>query len=107
MKEHYGKNHLSQVYHVPVPLYYHQFLNRILSLHLPFLDHLQRFVRIIIEESQSQGGSRFQCPKEKRKEIIENVAETYYKESNPVVFDTNRGWTYLTLCSLIYIQIQK
>jgi sulfotransferase len=57
---------------------------------------LARFIRIIVEESQSQGGYRFQCPPEKRKEIVANVADTYYKDSNPVVFDTNRGWTYLT-----------
>lgn len=57
---------------------------------------LARFTRAIIEESQSQGGYRFQCPAEKRKELIHAVAETYYKDSKETVFDTNRGWTYLT-----------
>lgn len=57
---------------------------------------LARFTRAIIEESQSQGGYRFQCPPEKRKQLITNVFDTYYDQSNPVVFDTNRGWTYMT-----------
>jgi len=57
---------------------------------------LARFYRAIIEESQSQGGYRFQCPAEKRKELIHSITETYYKDSTPTVFDTNRGWTYLT-----------
>ena len=57
---------------------------------------LARFTRAIIEESQSQGGYRFQCPAEKRKELIHSVADTYYKDSKETVFDTNRGWTYLT-----------
>lgn len=57
---------------------------------------LARFTRAIIEESQSQGGYRFQCPGEKRKELILNLADTYYNQSNDVVFDNNRGWTYLT-----------
>ena len=55
-----------------------------------------RFTRAIIEESQSQGGYRFQCPADKRKELIHNVVDTFYKGSNPTVFDTNRGWTYMT-----------
>lgn len=57
---------------------------------------LARFTRAIIQESQSQGGYRFQCPTEKRKELIHSITDTYYKDSKPVVFDTNRGWTYLT-----------
>ena len=57
---------------------------------------LARFARAIIEESQSQGGYRFQCPPELRKDIVKNIASTYYANSKPVVFDTNRGWTYLT-----------
>jgi sulfotransferase len=57
---------------------------------------LARFTRAIIDESQSQGGYRFQCPAEKRKELIHSVADTYYKDSSEVVFDTNRGWTYMT-----------
>lgn len=57
---------------------------------------LARFTRAVIEESQSQGGYRFQCDAEKRKDIIHSIADTYYKDSKPVVFDTNRGWTYFT-----------
>ncbi len=64
-----------------------------------------RFTRAIIEESQSQGGYRFQCPAEKRKELIHNVISTYYNTSNEVAFDTNRGWTYLLpLLSDLYPQ---
>jgi sulfotransferase len=57
---------------------------------------LARFTRAIIQESQSQGGYRFQCPAEMRKKLIHNLTETFYHDSPDTVFDTNRGWTYLT-----------
>ena len=57
---------------------------------------LARFFRAIRDESQSQGGYRFQCPPEKRKDLMLSCADTYYKDSAETVFDTNRGWTYLT-----------
>jgi sulfotransferase len=53
-------------------------------------------VRAIINEAQAQGGYRIQCPEQKRRKLIRNLLETYYEDSNPVVFDTNRGWTLLT-----------
>jgi sulfotransferase len=57
---------------------------------------MARFTRSIIQESQSQGGYRFQCPATMRKELIHSIFDTYYNTSNPTVFDTNRGWTYLS-----------
>jgi len=57
---------------------------------------LARFFRAIRDESQSQGGYRFQCPPEKRKDLMKSCADTYYSDSKETVFDTNRGWTYLT-----------
>lgn len=58
---------------------------------------LARFTRAVIQESSSQGGYRFQCPEDKRKDIIRNMFGTYY--NNPekeVIFDTNRGWNLMT-----------
>lgn len=57
---------------------------------------LARFFRAIRDESQSQGGYRFQCNAEKRKALMLSCADTYYKDSKETVFDTNRGWTYMT-----------
>lgn len=55
-----------------------------------------KFARSIIEESSSQGGYRFQCPEEKRKNIISGIFDNYYDDkSKDVFFDTNRGWTLL------------
>lgn len=54
---------------------------------------LARFTRTIIEQSSDQGGYRFQCPPEKRKQIIKGIFENYYDDQNKqVFFDTNRGW---------------
>ena len=47
---------------------------------------LARFTRAIIEESQSQGGYRFQCPPEKRKDLIHSVFDNYYKDSYKFFF---------------------
>jgi sulfotransferase len=55
-----------------------------------------RMVRAIVQEAQAQGGYRVQCPESKRRKLVKNLLETYYEDSNPVVFDTNRGWTLLT-----------
>jgi sulfotransferase len=55
-----------------------------------------RMVRAIINEAQAQGGYRIQCPEIKRQKLVRNLLETYYEDSNPVVFDTNRGWTLMT-----------
>lgn len=57
---------------------------------------LARMVRAIVNEAQAQGGYRTQCPEEKRRKLITNLMHTYYEDSNPVAFDTNRGWTLMT-----------
>lgn len=58
---------------------------------------LARFTRAIIEQSSAMGGYRFQCPVEKRKNIIRGIFNNYYDDPNKqVFFDTNRGWTLLT-----------
>lgn len=56
---------------------------------------LARFTRAIIEQSSDQGGYRFQCPPEKRKELIFNLFNTYYSEDNKIYLDTNRGWNLM------------
>jgi sulfotransferase len=55
-----------------------------------------RMVRAIVNEAQAQGGYRTQCPEDKRRKLIKNLLTTYYEDSNPVAFDTNRGWTLMT-----------
>jgi sulfotransferase len=50
-----------------------------------------RFTRAIIEQSSDQGGYRFQCQQEKRKELIKAIFNTYFEEDK-VHFDTNRGY---------------
>lgn len=59
---------------------------------------LARFTRAIIEQSSDQGGYRFQCPPEKRKQLIQNLFDTYYSTDyfgSEVFFDTNRGWNLM------------
>lgn len=54
---------------------------------------LARFVRSIVEESNTQGGYRFECPVEKRKQLTKALFDTYYDDpSKEVAFNTNRGW---------------
>lgn len=57
---------------------------------------LARFVRSVIVESSTQGGYRYECPPEKRKQLINGLFENYH--DNPeteVAFNTNRGWGLL------------
>jgi sulfotransferase len=57
---------------------------------------LARFSRTVIEQSSDQGGYRFQCPPEKRKQIIKGIFDNYYDDpSKEVFFDTNRGWNLM------------
>jgi sulfotransferase len=57
---------------------------------------LARFTRAIIQESSSQGGYRFECPPEKRKQLINGLFENYYDDpTKEVAFNTNRGWPLL------------
>lgn len=57
---------------------------------------LARFTRAIIQESSAQGGYRFECPPEKRKQLIMSLFNTYHDDlSKRVAFNTNRGWGLL------------
>ena len=54
---------------------------------------LARFTRAIIQESSTQGGYRFECPPEKRKNLINGLFENYYDDpTKEVAFNTNQGW---------------
>ena len=58
---------------------------------------LARFTRSIVEESSAMSGYKFQCPAEKRKNILHGIFNTYYDDqTKEVFFDTNRSWTLLT-----------
>jgi sulfotransferase len=52
---------------------------------------LYGLVKHIIGHS-SAASVRTQCPIETRKDLILNLVDTYYKNSNEIVFDTNRSW---------------
>ncbi len=57
---------------------------------------LARFVRAIITESFAAPGYKLQCDENKRINIIQNLIQSYYYDSNKEVnFNTNRGWTSL------------
>lgn len=57
---------------------------------------LARFVRAVVQESSSQGGYRFECPPEKRKNIIGGLFTNYHDDpTKDVAFNTNRGWGLL------------
>ncbi len=57
---------------------------------------LARFTRAIIQESSSQGGYRFECPPEKRKNLINGLFENYYDDpTKEVAVNCNRGWGLL------------
>jgi sulfotransferase len=57
---------------------------------------LARFVRSIITESSTQGGYRFECPPEKRKNLIAGLFENYYDDrTKTICVNHNRGWGLL------------
>lgn len=65
--------------------------------HASITDPLATFVKGTIETLANEPGMRSEVPVERRKNIIKGMFDGYYKDTNKeVVFNTNRGWTYLT-----------
>jgi sulfotransferase len=56
-------------------------------------DVIQGYATAIIDSTNTSVGIDTTITIEKRKEIIRNIFDTFYNESNEVCFNTNRGWS--------------
>lgn len=74
------------------------------SFHTSITDPLATFVKGTIETLANEPGMRAEVPVQRRKNIIKGMFDGYYADiKQPVIFNTNRGWTHLTyLMSEIY-----
>lgn len=65
--------------------------------HASISDPLATLVRGVIEHSHDSPGMRSEVPVERRKNMVKSLVDGYYQDvEQPVCFNTNRGWTYLT-----------
>jgi sulfotransferase len=65
--------------------------------HASITDPLATFVKGTIETIANEPGMKSEVPIERRKDIIQGFFNGYYKSIDcNVIFNTNRGWTYLT-----------
>lgn len=65
--------------------------------HASITDPLATLVKGVIDASQDGPGSKVEVPVERRKRLVKGLFDSYYADvEQPVVFNTNRGWTYLT-----------
>ena len=65
--------------------------------HTSITDPLATFVKGTIETLGSEPGMKSEVPLERRRNIIRGMFDGYYKDvDNPVIFNTNRAWTFLT-----------
>jgi sulfotransferase len=74
--------------------------------HSSITDPLATFVKGTIETLSSEPGMKSEVPIERRKNLIKGMFDGYYREiEKEVIFNTNRGWTFLTyVMSDIYPQ---
>lgn len=64
--------------------------------HSSITDSLANLVRGVIEHSHDSPGMKSIVPVERRKNIVRHLFEGFYEDVHkPVVFNTNRAWTYL------------
>lgn len=56
-------------------------------------DPLILFASSIIRDTNNAVGMGISCPVEKRREIIKDLFDSYYKNDTEVCFNTNRGWS--------------
>jgi sulfotransferase len=67
------------------------------NFHSSITDPLATFVKGMLETLVSEPGMKFEFPENRRETTIRGMIDGYYAEvDKPVVFNTNRGWTYLT-----------
>ena len=65
--------------------------------HSSITDPLATFVNGSIETLGSEPGMKAEVPVERRRNVIRGMFNGYYQDvDKPVIFNTNRGWTYLT-----------
>lgn len=65
--------------------------------HASITDPLATFVKGTVETLSNEPGMRSEVPVERRRNILKGMFDGYYKNiDNQVIFNTNRGWTYLT-----------
>lgn len=55
-------------------------------------DPLQSYTHSIISDTNTAVGMEAAVPIEKRKDIIKGIFDSFYKDTNEVCFNTNRGW---------------
>ena len=56
-------------------------------------DPLLDFIKSITSTVSQSVGMAAQCNEEKQQEIMRGIVDTYYKDSDEVCFNTNRGWS--------------
>jgi sulfotransferase len=67
------------------------------KFHASITDPLASLVKGVIESSQDGPGMKSEVPIERRKNLVRHLFDGYYQDVNKeVIFNTNRGWTYLT-----------
>jgi sulfotransferase len=65
--------------------------------HASITDPLANLVKGVIEHCQDSPGMKSEVPVHRRKNLVKSLFEGYYADVNsPVIFNTNRAWTYLT-----------
>lgn len=72
-------------------------LNQNPRFHSSITDPLAILVRGVIDNCQEGPGMKFEVPMERRRNLAHGLFESYYANvDKPVIFNTNRAWTYLT-----------
>ncbi len=72
-------------------------LNQNPRFHSSISDTLATLVKGVIETCQDGAGMKSEVPIERRKNILYHLFEGYYHDiDKPVIFNTNRAWTFLT-----------
>lgn len=67
------------------------------KIHSSISDPLATLVKGVVEASQDGPGMKIEVPVFRRKNIVYGVFDGFYKHINtPIVFNTNRAWTYVT-----------
>jgi len=65
--------------------------------HSSITDPLANLVKGVIEATQDSPGSKAEVPVQRRKNIVAGLFDGFYQDvDKPIIFNTNRAWTYLT-----------
>jgi len=67
------------------------------KFHASVTDPLAVLVRNTIELAQEGAGMKFEVPVKRRENIVKGLFDGFYADiNNPIIFNTNRAWTFLT-----------